>query len=266
MSVRRTVLAVTFGLGLLQSGVAQPLPAPDLDAPVLRHAPLPDAITLMQDVRRQLPPQPLNLTGFIQTRDQKSNTRITRTLHTELRFGAESPYAVYHLSNGDLPPESLKITWQADRILFEHKNGEGEPTSPAPLPQDLVSGTGITWSDLSLNFLWWPDAKTIGRDTMKTRPCFIVELTAPEPGQGRLRAWIDSKARFVVKAELMDPTGTVVKKIEVDSIKEIEKDRWMVKDLEVRDYANRNKTLIRITEVEDLSSLGETPVQEEPGK
>lgn len=235
--------------------IAQLQDLPDLNQPILREAPLPDGDQLMHEVRMQLPVQPLDLSGFIQTRDKETRKKTRRELETSLRFGDAPPHARYDiLSPQGTLQHSLHVNWTTNRIQLVHRDSRGQALQEAPSPQDAILDTGITWSDLSLDFLWWPAAKAVGRDSIKTRPCVIVEIPAPpdRPDLYQLRAWIDTKARFVVKAELLNRQGERLKKIEVDSIKEIRDDVWMVKDLEVRDYQNKRRSLIRIEDVTEL--------------
>jgi len=235
----------------------------DLDAPVLAQEPLPEGEGLMDEVRAQLPPQPLRLDGHIQTRTGK--TRLRRALSSELRFGDPVPNARYRLADGfGAPLTRLDVRWIDGTAVFEQRDADGN-VLPAPEAGDEVADTGLTWSDLSLGFLWWDGAEVLGRERIKTRPCFVVRLPAPagRADFDHIQLWIDGKARFVVKAELRDAKGKVLKKIEVDSIKELREDLWMVKDLEVRDYTNDRRILIRIDTVVELD---ETGIVEGPGE
>ena len=43
-----------------------------------------------------------------------------------------------------------------------------------------IEGTDISWMDLSLSFLWWPDAVLSGREDVKGRDCLVVDTFEPQ--------------------------------------------------------------------------------------
>lgn len=214
--------------------------------------PPPDGETLMRRVRAQLPMMPLRMSGFIRTRDDRGER--DRRLTSELRFGDPLPRGTYTLADRfGTPVTKVRVGWPLGEPVFQQWDAEGEPL-PAPEPSDEVADTGLTWSDLSLSFLWWPGAEVEGRDRVKARTAHVVRLPAP-PGREDLDAvklWVDQKALFIVRADLLDSAGDVLKRIEVESIKKIREDFWMVKDLKIRDYAGERRIGIRFEEVEEM--------------
>src|SRR4030095_14023800 len=44
---------------------------------------------------------------------------------------------------------------------------------------ERIGGTAVTYGDLALKFLYWPDAQVIGADTLRHRNCWKLRLTAP---------------------------------------------------------------------------------------
>jgi hypothetical protein len=212
-------------------------------------AELPEAQQVMRDVRGQLPPMPLNLHGFIRTRQRRQQQ--DRRLLSELRFGESIPRVRYSLSDafGD-PVVQVQVRWPDGMAEFSQWDAEGEPL-PEPLPADEVADTGLTWSDLSLDFLWWPEAEMLGSERVKSRQAYVLMLKAPAARTDvhQVKLWVDERARFIVRAELMDERGELLKRIEVDSIQKIREDFWMVKDLIIRDFTHNRRIGIRFEEV-----------------
>ena len=219
--------------------------------------PPPPGPLLMRAVRRQLPPQWIRMAGFIRTRRDGEDS--DRRLISELGFGSPVPFAEYRIFDAlGSPLTRVRVSWPMGAPEFAQWDGEGEPL-PQPAPQDGVADTGLTWSDLSLSFLWWPGAEVVESDRVKTRSSWVVRIPAP-PERGdvdHIRLWVDKKALFIVKAELLDAEGDLLKRIEVDSIKEIREEVWMVKDLLVRDKQNGLRVGIRFQEVEELEEIDE---------
>ncbi len=216
-------------------------------------APTPlDGPGLLLRVRAQLPPIPLRMSGFVRTRDGRTQT--DRPLSVELHFGDRIPNAGFVLTDafGDVL-DQVRVSWPRGHAVFERFSAAGEAIDP-PAPEDRVADTGVRWSDLSLDFLWWEGAEIVGSERIKTRPSHIVRLPAPGGGKTRqVRLWIDQKAFFVVRAEFLDGEGRVLRRFEVDSIKEIREDFWMVKDVVIRDYENGLRAGIRFEEITELS-------------
>lgn len=220
---------------------------------IAEELPLPDGPALMQQVRDQLPPMPLRLEGFIRTRKGKS--QHDRRLVTELHFGEAIPYASYTLSDtfGD-PITKVQVSWPAGIPTFAQWDAEGQAL-PAPAPGDQVADTGLTWSDLALDFLWWPGAEVQGRDLVKTRNAIVVLIPAPKGNSdfAQVKLWVDERALFIVRAQLLDAKGGLRKEIEVDSIKKVREDFWMVKDLIIRDRVQKSHMGIRFEEVIEMA-------------
>lgn len=217
------------------------------------EAPLPEGSALMQQVRAQLPPMPLRLDGFVRTR--KGKVQQDRRLVTELHFGEPVPYARYTLSDnfGDLITK-VQVSWPEGVPSFAQWDADGNPL-PAPAPQDRVADTGLTWSDLALDFLWWPGAEVQGRDLVKTRNAIVILIPAPEetPDVDQVKLWVDERALFVVRAQFLDAKGKLLKEIEVDSIKKVREDFWMVKDLIIKDRVNKSHMGIRFEDVIEIA-------------
>lgn len=225
---------------------------------------LPEAHRVMRAVRQQLPPMPLNLHGFIRTRQRR--VQQDRLLLTELRFGDPVPMARYTLADafGD-PVVQVQVRWPDGETEYAQWDAEGDPL-PVPSPSDEVADTGLTWSDLSLDFLWWPDAEMLGKEQVKSRLAFVLLLEAPPEREDvhRVKIWVDERALFIVRAELLDEEGELLKRIEVDSIKQVREDFWMVKDLIIRDFVHKRRIGIRFEDVIEVDREDETESPEEP--
>ncbi|MDF3130658.1 outer membrane lipoprotein-sorting protein [Kiritimatiellaeota bacterium B1221] len=226
--------------------------------------PLPVGSELMSQVRAQLPPMPLELRGKIWTY-QNRNTR-DRRLVSVLRFGDAVPTATYTLSDsfGDLLSK-VQVRWSRGIPEYFQWDAEGN-AMPAPAPQGDVADTGLTWSDLSLDFLWWPGAKASGREIVKTRSSVVLFLPAPPEREDlhQIKLWVDERALFIVRAEMLDADGKLLKRIEAESFKKVREDFWMVKDLKVYDPISKSRMGIRFEEVIELEeSLSAVPADKE---
>lgn len=258
----RTLILVGWLCG---TGFAQTArdPLGKLSAPEVDTDAEPDAQQVMRAVRRQLPPMPLDLHGFIRTRERR--VQQDRRLLTELRFGEEVPTARYSLFDafGD-PLVKVRVRWPDGKAEYAQWDADGKEL-PVPSPADEVADTGLTWSDLSLDFLWWPGAELLGNEQVKSRRAYVLLLPAPPERKDvdRVKLWVDQRALFIVRAELMDEKGELLKRIEVDSIKQVREDFWMVKDLIIRDFLHNRRIGIRFEDVIEVDR-GADPASPDP--
>lgn len=215
----------------------------------LRAEELSSGAEVMEQVRMRLPVEPVRLTGFIRTREGRQN--IDRGLRSEIRFGDPEPNLRFQLQDRfGSPLTRARITWRDGVPVFQQWDAE-EEALPDAAASDEIADTGLNWSDLSLDFLWWDGAEITGRERVKTRSSHVVRIPAPpeRPDLSAVRLWIDTTALFVVRAELLGPNGRPVRRIDVDSLVEIGDGEWMVKDLIIRDHVNNRRMGVRFEDV-----------------
>src|SRR5204862_2963073 len=63
-----------------------------------------------------------------------------------------------------------------DSRLEEIKRSGSEKIT---LLNEPVRGTTIAYEDLALKFLYWPNARVVGADFIRTRNCWRMQLQAP---------------------------------------------------------------------------------------
>ena len=121
---------------------------------------------------------------------------------------------------------------------------------PSPSPSDFsssVRGTDVTWSDLTLDYLWWEDfsydAEREG-ETVHGQVCAVVLL---KKGDRTVRVWVDRKTGALLQAEefkgdepLRRLWGTRIKKFG---------ERWMANVLEVETIGSGHRTKITVEEM-----------------
>lgn len=215
---------------------------------------MPEARTLLNDVILALPDIPLRVTGELSARSRGNAPDIRKGVEMLLDWQADPPTARYTLRDAFGGPLShLAITWTQPRTP-DYRYFEGYPLRAAPLP-DLVApipGTDISWMDLSLSFLWWPNAQTVGREDVRGQSCWVVDIPAPDAfaGCAGVRLWISPRINIMLKAEAYDPNNKPMRRFEVKSFKRIN-NRWVIKDIELTSLPARTRTVLRVRNVED---------------
>lgn len=130
------------------------------------------------------------------------------------------------------PDETLQLRVGANesRLVEITRSGSEKITRL----NEPVRGTIITYEDLALKFLYWPNARVIGSDFIRTRSCWKVQLPAPagDAQYGSVLLWVDKDSGALMRMEGYDAAGKLIKRFEVVSAQKIE-DRWYLKQMRV---------------------------------
>src|SRR2546423_12772817 len=140
----------------------------------------PSAKEILASVRLQQAQQQIDLQGQLRENEKVIPFRLTQT----------GPVIRYAFSN---PDEALQLRLgETDSRLEEVTRAGVEKIAPAQFDHK-VRGTGITYEDLALKFLYWPNARMTGDDTIRTRNCWKLELKAPsrQSQYSNVFLWVD---------------------------------------------------------------------------
>ena len=114
-----------------------------------------------------------------------------------------------------------------------------------------LAGTDLTAFDLQMPFLFWEDFVFEGVVSVRGRPAhrFLAypppEIAAARPELAGVRFYLDTQFSALVQAEELGPENTPVKTISVLDLKRTQ-GQWIVRSIDLRDEATRNKTRFRI--------------------
>jgi hypothetical protein len=97
-----------------------------------------------------------------------------------------------------------------------------------------IRGTGITYEDLALKFIYWPDARVLGQENIRTRNCWKLRLRAPsrDSQYSNVLLWVDKASGALMRMEGYDWNGQLAKRFEVVSAQKID-NRWFLKQMRV---------------------------------
>ena len=121
---------------------------------------------------------------------------------------------------------------------------------PSPSPSSFgssVLGTDVTWSDLTLDYLWWDDFSFDAAhegETVHGQVCAVVVM---KKDARAVRVWIDRKTGALMQAEEMDGERTV-RRLWGTRIRKFG-ERWMANVLEVETVGSGHRTKITVEEM-----------------
>lgn len=121
------------------------------------------------------------------------------------------------------------------------------PPADAARAAEGVLGTDVTWSDLSLDYLWWDDVSFDAEregETVHGQVCAVVVL---KRGARTVRAWIDRKTGALLQAEEFAGDRRV-RRLWGARLKKFG-DRWMANVMEVETEGSGHRTKITVEEL-----------------
>jgi hypothetical protein len=184
----------------------------------------PPAREILESVRLRQAQQQMELQGQIREGATIVPFRLTQT----------GPVIRYSFSK---PDEALQLRLGDNDSRLEEVTREGvEKVTPAQFDHK-VRGTAVTYEDLALKFLYWPNARVTGENSISLRNCWKLELKAPnrQSQYANVWLWVDKEGGALMKLEGYDWNGKLVKRFTVVSGQKIE-GRWFLKEMRIEEF------------------------------
>ena len=183
----------------------------------------PPAREILDQVRLQQSQQQLDLQGQLRSDATVIPFRITQT-GPVIRYTFTNPAEVVQLRLGE-DGARLDLVLQNSTKKFSSSRLD-----------ERIGGTAVTYGDLALKFLYWPDAQVIGADTLRTRNCWKLRLAAPskDAPYATVLLWVDTESGALMRMEGYDWKGQLKKRFEVVSAQKIE-GRWFLKQMRIEE-------------------------------
>jgi hypothetical protein len=196
-------------------------------APVRGLAADPDPQELLKVARMASTQQEAFLRGQLRSGPQAAPFTL-QVDFGKLRFAFENPERVYEVR---LEEESSGVYDAKGRSL---RRGMQEP---------VADGAPVTVEDLSLGFLYWPDARLLGEENVRGRGAWKIELRPGRRGSefAVVRVWLDRASGALLRIEGFDWEGKLLRRFEVVSGQRID-GRWMLKQMRIEKFAPDNAT------------------------
>jgi outer membrane lipoprotein-sorting protein len=170
-----------------------------------------------------------------------SQTEQHRALRGRLRNGPASiPFRLV-MEGGEIryefsdPAQTLRLRLgEKGSRLEEITRGGAERVTPARFDQK-VRNTDISYEDLTLHFLYWPDGEVLGEDTQLTRRCWKLRLRPPtrkDSQYGLIDLWVEQQSGALLQADAYGWDGKLAKRFKVISAQKLE-GVWLLKQMRI---------------------------------
>jgi len=191
--------------------------------PLALAEPAPSAKQILESVRMLESRQQIDLEGQLRENEIIVPFRLTQT-GPLIRYSFADPERVLQLRLGENGSRLDLVT------------DSGTETFAASKLDQKIRGTGVTYEDLALKFLYWPNAHVLGDETVRTRSCWKLQLHAPsrDSQYSNVFLWIDKASGALMRMEGYDWNGQLAKRFEVVSAQKID-NRWFLKQMRVEE-------------------------------
>jgi len=199
----------TFVIGLALAGVSLFAEAP------------PSAKDILASVRMMESRQQIDLQGQLRQNDIVIPFRLVQN-GPLIRYSFESP------------DETLQLRLGENNSRLDLVAGGDTEKFPTSKLNQRIRGTNVTYEDLAFKFLYWPTARVVGEENVRTRSCWKLQLRAPsrESQYSNVLLWIDKASGALMRMEGYDWNAQLAKRFEVVSAQKIE-GRWFLKQMRV---------------------------------
>src|SRR6184192_3507211 len=205
---------------------------------VIRHSAIAAFFALGFSLEGQPPPFAKDILASVRMIESRQQIDLQGQLRQNdvvipFRLVQNGPLIRYTFTN---PDETLELRLGENSSRLELVSDAGtEKVGPSKL-QEKIRGTIVLYGDLAFKFLYWPTARMLGEENVRTRKCWKLQLRAPsrESQYSNLLLWIDKASGALMRMEGYDWNAQLAKRFEVVSAQKIE-GRWFLKQMRVEE-------------------------------
>jgi hypothetical protein len=150
---------------------------------------------------------------------------FVRESNMQFQLGAAERF---HIRMGDEKAELLNV-------IDDKGTTRAFPSSKL---SQSIAGTDVSYEDLTLRFLYWPNAKLEGEEKVNGEQCYKIRLNNPgrDGAYGTVYVWVHKKygAFWQIRAHGRDKAGTPLKEFQVNSVMKLPNDKgYTIKEMRV---------------------------------
>jgi Outer membrane lipoprotein-sorting protein len=185
--------------------------------------PPPSAKEILASVRMMESRQQIDLQGQLRQND----------LVVPFHLVQNGPLIRYSFTN---PDEVLQLRLGENSSRLDLVTGDGTEQFTASKLKQKIRGSSVTYEDLAFKFLYWPTARVLGEENVRTRNCWKLQLRAPsrESQYSNVLLWIDKASGALMRMEGYDWNAQLAKRFEVVSAQKID-GRWFLKQMRIEE-------------------------------
>jgi len=206
---------------------------------VLRHSAVAISFSLVLSLHGEPPPSAKDILASVRMIESKQQLDLKGQLRQNdivipFQLVQNGPVIRYSFTN---PDEVLQLRLGENSSRLDVVSDAGTEKFAGSKLNERIRGTSVTYEDLAFKFLYWPTARVLGEETVRTRKCWKLQLRAPsnESQYSNVLLWIDKASGALMRMEGYDWNAQLAKRFEVVSAQKIE-GRWFLKQMRVEEF------------------------------
>jgi hypothetical protein len=216
-----------------------------LATPAALHAQQPDAQKILEGARlsAKLVDLPDGLSGNLVGGGRRVPVNLfLKGGDIQFNFSeVNGQWQIFHMRLGDKAAE-----------LFDMTGGKQAKFPPSRLGQ-AIGGTDLTYEDLSMSFLYWPNPVLEGTERVGAHTCFKLRLQKPRGAGGRyetVHVWVHTTQGAFMRVRGYDAGGGLIKEFQVNDIMQVGPGVWTLRRMQVATHdprSGRRQSLTNVT-------------------
>jgi hypothetical protein len=205
---------------------------------VIRHFALAVSFTFTLALYSETPPSAKDILASVRMMESRQQIDLQGQLRQDnvvvpFRLVQNGPLIRYSFAN---PDEVLQLRLGENSSRLDLVTDGGAEQFAASTLKQKIRGTCVTYEDLAFKFLYWPTARVLGEENVRTRNCWKLQLRAPsrESQYSNMLLWIDKASGALMRMEGYDWNAQLAKRFEVVSAQKIE-GRWFLKQMRIEE-------------------------------
>lgn len=190
---------------------------------------------IMKQVRFRQAQQRAEFNGRLRT----GQTKVPFHLQIEgpsIRYSFKDPQRILQLRLGNKSAELEEVVGDSATAVV-----------PSRLSEHLF-GTDVTMEDISLQFIYWPDAEVIdAEDKVQGRPAWKIRLKSPTKHSqyGYVDLWVDKQSGAFTQATGYNKEGDAIRQFKLVKIQKVG-NTWFMKEMRIMNPSTRSLTYLEV--------------------
>ena len=205
---------------------------------VIRHFVFPIFLSIPLSTHAQPPPSAKDILASVRMMESRQQIDLQGQLRRDnivipFHLIQNGPLIRYSFAN---PDEVLQLRLGENSSRLDLVTDDGTEQFAGSKLKQKIRGTSVTYEDLAFKFLYWPTARVLGEENVRTRNCWKLQLRAPsrESQYSNVLLWVDKASGALMRMEGYDWNAQLAKRFEVVSAQKIE-GRWFLKQMRIEE-------------------------------
>lgn len=116
----------------------------------------------------------------------------------------------------------VRYTSEGSLVYRRKSSSEEWQQLSAQAKLERVLGSDVTYEDLGIEFLRWPNVRPLGGDSIKTLSAWAYEAQPSGPSQySKANFWVSSDYLALLRVDAFNKKGELIKRVEINGVQRV---------------------------------------------